>query len=165
MGLDAQRLMIQYLQEQATLLRKIERHLAVMSGATEPEGETGVFYNLPSARTNELVALLVAASLPSAPETSIPVTVTTTETLLAANETVDLQVYWITNDSVAQPIWIGPKGVLVTSGRRIGPTDTEAFVLPPHSALYARCVVPTVSARISKGYPLAAIIGPYLDRR
>lgn len=161
---DGERQIIQYLQIACRHLKNIDKHLAVMSGADGVGKETSVYYNLPSEKTNALLAILTAALLPSAPEVCIPVVVTNTEVLLAANETVDLQQYTITNDSFAQSIWIGPMGVQVSSGTRLPPLGALTFVLPPAAAIYGRCIVPTVSARISRGYPIGSIIGPYLKR-
>ncbi len=102
---------------------------------------------------NMLLELFLAASLPSSPGTVEEFTVTNVEVQLAINQSIPLQRVSITNDNVAQPLWVtGKKGVLVTTGRLILPQETEDFVIPDGHSLWGICAIPNISVRVSTGY-------------
>lgn len=105
-----------------------------------------------------LLESLVAASLPSAPRDTHPITVGILETVLAENESQALLGVEITNDDPAQPLWIGNKGVLVASGRVVRPQETVTKVLPIGKTVYGICVLATISVRVSEAFDLYAIV-------
>jgi hypothetical protein len=108
--------------------------------------------------TNMLQELCLAASMPSAPQRTEEFTVGNVQVVLAQNESRPLIRVEVTNDDVAQPLWVSQIGVLVATGRVILAQQTAAFVLPEGQRLAGICVIPNISVRVSYGYDFFSIL-------
>lgn len=117
-----------------------------------------------SETSNMLQELLLASLMPSAPESTEEFAVGNIEVTLAENESLPLVRVEVTNDDVAQPLWVSHEGVLVATGRIIMPQTTEAFVLPEGERLAGICVIPAVSVRVSYGYDFYNILNKIRQR-
>ena len=110
------------------------------------------------ASRDESVKWMLAAALPSTPATSMEVTVPTTTVMLYENQSEPLLRVTISNDDLAQSIWVGPEGVNINIGERINGRDWRAFVMPSGTALYAVTDVGAVSARVALGYNIKRLM-------
>lgn len=149
---DAERKQIELLYEIRDLLQALVGRSAPVP---DPFGLNAYFEDKGG---NAILEMLVASSLPSAPDLQVPVNVTPVEVLLAQNETAGLLYVVVSNDSFAQAIWVGPMGVTNATGRRVPPLASIPFVLPPGAYIYAVCNIAVVSARISRGFPINDIV-------
>ena len=102
--------------------------------------------------TNMLQELCLASVMPSAPQRTEEFTVGATQVILARNDSRPLIRVEVTNDDVAQPLWVSQIGVLVATGRIILAQQTAAFVLPEGEQLAGICAIPSNSIRVSYGY-------------
>lgn len=102
--------------------------------------------------SNMLQELFLASVMPSAPQRTEEFTVGATQEILARNDSRPLIRVEVTNDDVAQPLWVSQTGVLVATGRIILAQQTAAFVLPEGEELAGICVIPAISVRVSYGY-------------
>lgn len=142
--------------------------LTKISGLLEAKEVQGVsgqaagqgFFNNTEA-IDELLRLLVAQVLPSSPSRTSETRVNSiTPTLLYSNDSTTFQRVVITNDDVAQPIWIGDRNVSLLIGEVMIAQDQRIFVVPRGASIYAICAVATVSVRISEGYNLVDMMRP-----
>lgn len=102
--------------------------------------------------------MLLAASLPSAPQLTEEMPVTTVASRLVINESLPLMRVVITNDDGAQPLWISKKGVLRATGRVILAQQSIPFVLPEGGEIWGVCPVPFISVRISLSWDFYNIL-------
>lgn len=142
-----------------SLLQSIDVSLKIIAGTAPPD----IIARFPearasAARSNTLMEILIAGTIESAPEVAEPITVAVAETPLIENNTDTLMAIWVTNDHVAQSIWVAPMGVTVAAGRRVLPGTTVRFVLPPGASLFARCNLGTVPARVHRGFNIQEIM-------
>lgn len=114
---------------------------------------------------NYVMEMLLSALVPSAPSIVEAYQVSNVETLLASNESIPLMRVEVTNDNVAQALWVARRGVLPTTGRRIIPLTTVPFVLPMGTVLTGICAIPWISVRVSIGYDFFAILQDLKARR
>ena len=114
---------------------------------------------------NLLLELMVAASLPSAPERVEGYQVGNVEVQLAQNESTPLMRVEVTNDNVAQPLWVAQRGVLFTTGRQIVALQTQAFVIPQGSALFGICAIPFINVRVSIGFDFYQLLDSIKQQR
>ena len=99
---------------------------------------------------DEVTPSLVSAGLPSAPKTSANVLVGTTATPLAENNSLSIMRVEVTNDDVAQQIYLDCNaGVLTSQGRRLNAQQTIAYTINKGQTLYAICLVATVNVRVA----------------
>lgn len=150
---DAERKGLELLFEIVELLKQIKDQDAP---APDPYGVNAYFEDKGN---NATLEMLVAASLPSSPDMQAPVTISPVAGIIASNQTSGLQYIVVSNDDIAQPMWVGPEGVLNSTGRRIPQRGSVPFVLAPGAALWGICNVATLSARVSRGYPIAGLVG------
>lgn len=150
--IDADRKQIEILYEIRDLLKQI------LSQDARPPDPYGVNQFFEDRGDNATLEMLIAASLPSSPDMQTPVIVGTIPTLIVSNDTSGLQYIVVSNDSIAQPIWVGPEGVTTASGRQVVQNGSVPFVLAPGAYLYGICNVATVSARVSRGFPIKDVI-------
>jgi len=143
-------------------LQKIEDWLAYIATKPEPEPLPGNAPPMPTPGTDAywlmLCAMFASASLPASPAVTRTVVVRTRETPLLENESRNLLPVEITNDDVAQSIWVSSKGVMNTAGRVILPQATARYVLPKGTNLYGVCTVATVNVRVSEGHDIFGIL-------
>ncbi len=114
-------------------------------------------------RLNKALELMVAASLPSAPENVQTLTVGTTEVPLASNESQPLMRVDVTNLNVAQPLIVSKKGVVLSAGGLILARQTQAYVLPQGSSLFGVVSLGTIIVTVGYGYDIQARISALLD--
>lgn len=115
--------------------------------------------------TNMLQELCLASVMPSAPERVEEFAVGNTEVTLARNDSRPLVRVEVTNDDVAQPLWVSKTGVLVTTGRIILAQTTAAFVLPVGEVIAGICQIPAISVRVSYGYDFYMILDEVRKRQ
>lgn len=104
-------------------------------------------------KTMELVAMLVATSLNSAPRTTTGIPVATTQTLLAENQSEPLMMIEITNHSAAQALQIGNDGVTILAGHEVAPFATVPFQLPMGQRIFGVCTAATINVSVAILYP------------
>ena len=105
---------------------------------------------------SEMLQYLTAAIVQSAARNNRVVPVLPTPTPLAQNESEPLLQVEITNDNLAQPIWLGGENVLMGTGRRLQPMTSVTRTLPAGSSLWAVCNVGIVNAIVAEGFNLVA---------
>lgn len=103
--------------------------------------------------TMELLAMMLGASLDSAPRTTVPVTVPTTQIVLAENESEPLMLVEISNHDPAQALQVGSQGVTILAGHEVAPLSTVPFVLPLGNTLYGICTAATIAVSVAMRYP------------
>ena len=107
----------------------------------------------------DVIKYMLAAALPSTPMVTEPLTVSTTAVVLYENQSEPLLRISVSNDDLAQPMWIGPQqSVSHLTGARILGTEWRDFVMPIGSKLWGVTDVGFISARISLGYNIKAIM-------
>lgn len=111
-----------------------------------------------SSRTNKALEIMLAASLPSAPQNVQTYTVGTAEVLLASNQSMPLMRIDVTNLNVAQPLLVSKKGVVTSAGGIILARDTKNFVLPHGSELWGIVALGTILVTVGVGYDIQPII-------
>lgn len=109
-------------------------------------------------KRQDAIETMLAAALPSTPIFTEPLVVTTTETLLYENQSEPLCRITVSNDDIAQPMWIGPQGVTHLTGEQVPGTTWREFVMPIGSSLWGITDVGFISVRISLGYNIKAIM-------
>lgn len=141
------------------LLQEI-RDAAASVPPPEPVQVTQEFMARQAAQDRRLDELLyiTAAALPSTPILTEPLTVTTTETLLYENQSEPLLRITISNDDIAQPMWIGPQSVRHFTGEIVPGGFWRGFVMPMGSSLWGITDVGFISVRVSLGYNIKAIM-------
>jgi len=130
-------------------LQRIESLLAV--SVPPPEQASPEIYGQVVSDWQALIAMSICACIPAAPINCQQIVVFPAETLLIRNESDSYVPVEITNEDVAQWIWVGPKGVLTTAGRIILPLDTARYVLGKGDEIYARCAFATVDVSVIEG--------------
>lgn len=114
---------------------------------------------------NLLMELMLAATIPSAPESTEEFTVGILEVELARNESLPLMRVEVTNDNVAMPLWVSAKrGVLVTTGRVILAQVTTPFVIAQGHSLWGICPLPNASIRVSRAFDFYNILDGMRNR-
>ena len=114
-------------------------------------------------RLNKALELMVAASLPSAPENVQTITVGTTEILLASNESAPLMRVDVTNLNVAQPLIVSKRGVVISAGGLILARQSRPYILPQGSSLFGVVALGTIIVTVGYGYDIQARISALLD--
>ena len=114
-------------------------------------------------RTNKAMELMLAATIPSAPENVQTYTVGTTEVLLASNMSTPLMRVDVTNLNVAQPLLVSKKGVVPTAGAIILSRDTKPFVLPIGAELYGIVNLGNILVTVGTGYQFEPVITALLE--
>lgn len=102
---------------------------------------------------------MISTALPSAPNRSSLVVVGTTPMVLAENSTLSVMRVEITNDDVAQQIYVDCNpDVLLTNGRRINAQQTIPYTINKGRILYGICIIGTVNTRVAFSQsPLSAL--------
>lgn len=118
-----------------------------------------------SIATSKVLEVLVAASLPSAPEQVQTYTVGTQEEPLAKNESMPLMRVSVTNLNVAQPLLVSKKGVVPSAGGIILARGTEHYVLPIGSSLYGIVAVGTILVSVGTGYDIQTRVSELLAQK
>ena len=108
---------------------------------------------------DEILMSLISVGLPAAPKTTSLVPVTTSPTILAENQSLSIMRVEITNDDVAQQIYLDCNpDVLLTNGRRLNAQQTIAYTINRGQTLYGVCTVGTVNTRVAYSQsPLSAL--------
>lgn len=116
------------------------------------------------ARAGVALELMVAASLPSAPENVETYTVGTVEVLLASNMSTPLMRVDVTNLNVAQPLLVSKKGVVVSAGGMILARESKPFVLPMGAELYGIVALGNILVTVGTGYQIKPMIDAILGQ-
>jgi len=114
-------------------------------------------------KTNKILELLVAASLPSAPENVQTYTVGIVEELLASNMSSPLMRVDITNLNVAQPLLVSKKGVIPSAGGLILARQTMSYVLPIGAEIYGIVNLGTILVTVGIGWQLQPMIAALVE--
>lgn len=108
--------------------------------------------------------ILLAASLPSAPEISSLVTVNITPTPIFENVSRSILHLKITNNDPAQPIFLGGPGVTVGDGEQLLAQQSVIFTLGYGQRLFAVCFVAGIlPTRISQGFDFLTALRQRLE--
>lgn len=144
------------------LLQRIVDALESMQAA-EPVHVTQEYITQQAAQAKrqDTIEAILASLPPSTPILTEPLTVTTTETLLYENQGEALCRITVSNDDVAQPMWIGPQGVTHLTGEQVPGTTWREFVMPIGSSLWGITDVGFISVRVSLGYNIKAIMNAH----
>jgi len=116
-----------------------------------------------ASRNNKALELMLAASLPSAPENVQTHTVGIVEERLASNMSQPLMRVDVTNLNVAQPLLVAKKGVVTSAGGIILARETKAFVLPNGSELWGVVALGTIIVTVGYGYDIQPIIAALVE--
>lgn len=136
------------------ILQNIQELLAM---SIQPEPPPGAeVYGQRNIDWSMIIAMAACAALPASPVNSRRVVISPAETLLAENQSEPLLSVEITNEDVAQWIWVSTRGVLATAGRIILPLETVRYVIPQGHELYGLCAVATVNVSVSEGVNILA---------
>ena len=117
-----------------------------------------------AARASKALELLLAATIPSAPENVQTYTVGTTEVLLASNMSIPLMRVDVTNLNVAQPLLVSKKGVVPTAGAIILARGTKDFVLPIGAELWGIVALGNILVTVGTGYQFQPMIETLMEQ-
>ena len=131
------------------LLQRIEELMSLSVNVQPPPGAE--VYGQQNIDWLMIIAMAVSAALPSSPVNSRRVVISPVETQLVNNDFAPLLSVEITNEDLAQWIWVSSRGVLATAGRIILPLETIRYVVPQGHELWGICAVATVNLSISEG--------------
>lgn len=108
---------------------------------------------------DEKLMSLVSVGLPSAPNMTTLIPVTTSPVILAENKSLSIMRVEITNDDLAQQIYLDCNpDVLLTNGRRLNAQQTIPYTINRGRTLYGVCTIGTVNTRVSYSQsPLSAL--------
>lgn len=108
---------------------------------------------------DKLLEVLVANCLPSSPAITREFTINNvTPSLIYENASRPFQYITITNDDAAQMCWLGGQDVTPGNGRVLLAQTTIPYVMPQGRAIYAICIVATISLRISEGFDFVSLM-------
>ncbi len=115
-------------------------------------------------RHNKALEIMLAASLPSAPENVQTYVVGTAEERLASNMSQPLMRIDVTNLNVAQPLLVSKKGVVPSAGGIILARETKTFVLPNGSELWGIVALGTIIVTVGYGYDIQPVIAALVEQ-
>lgn len=160
---DQIRMLLERLDKLISLLEPLND--SILSLKPEPEPEPPLSPPPTLGEIRRLLEVLVAGSLPSSPSVTHAITVGTTQTLVVTNEAEWLLPVEITNDDLAQALFLSGPGVIGTAGRRLLPEETVRYVMPIDTTIFGIVDVATIDVRVSEGFNIysrmAMLEGPY----